>query len=260
VDDFETYNLGSLDLNDPMGTNQGMNGDLNGNPWFGPEVFGGPNCMVVGPENGIVPISGNQMIRGQGLTPADFDQDWFNLAYRLNGGQPFFGGIILSWYFYDVNGAGDTNFRDYVALAFYDTAPSNTDAPIFGNQYDYDLNHNLNQIQRLSLGAPTPNPIDGLDPNYYQARVPGAIDGFNTNGYFNTPIPRTPGWHKGAILVGPQQGDGTNVVFFFIDDVLALMHTSSTTFGFNIIEVNANFGTQTGYFDLISFEEFSLGD
>jgi hypothetical protein len=41
---------------------------------------------VVGPENGVKPISGDQMIRGRDVVGSDFDQDWFNLAYRLNGG------------------------------------------------------------------------------------------------------------------------------------------------------------------------------
>jgi hypothetical protein len=252
LDDFESYNLGSLDFNDPMGPNQGMNGDLNGNPWFGPEISA-PNCYVVGPENGVTPHSGNQMIRGRDVVGADFDQDWFNLAYRLNGGQPFTGEVILSWWFYDTLGAGGTDFRDYVALAYYDTAPPDTDAPP-----SFNLNSGVNQIQRLSLGA-TFHTDPGFDPNYYQARVVNATDGYNAAGWFNTSVARSVGWHHGVILVGPAQDDGTAMVFFFIDDTLGLAHNSETSYGFNVIEINAKFGPQTGYFDDISFEEFGFG-
>jgi hypothetical protein len=250
VDDFETYNLGSLDQNDPQGPNQGMNGDLNGNPWFGPEI-GGPNCVVVGAENGIKPVSGQQMIRGQAVAGADFDQDWFNLAYRLNGGQPFAENVILDWWFYDPLGAGGTDFRDYVALAFYDTAPSDKDAPP-----NYNLNSGFTKIQRLSLGATTQMET-GFDANYYQARVAGATDGYDAGGWFNTPIKRAVGWHHGAIRIGPLLADGTNDVFFFIDDTLALAHNSVTSYGYNVIEINAKFGSQGGYFDLISFHDYT---
>src|SRR5438876_9315333 len=84
-DDFESYNLGTLDKNDTKtnGPNQAPNGT--GNPWFGPEI-NTPNAVVVGPENGVTPYSGNQMIRG--YQPNDTDQDWYNLAYRLNNGLP----------------------------------------------------------------------------------------------------------------------------------------------------------------------------
>jgi hypothetical protein len=247
-DDFESYNLGALDKNLAGGPNQAPNGS--GNPWFGPSP---PNCEVVNAENGVMPISGTQMIRGLGSNIPDFDQNWYNLAYRLNNGQPFKQNIVLDWWFYDPLGAFGTDFRDYVALAFYDSAPSDTDGPP-----DYDLNNGFTKIQRISIGATTI--MDGgFDPNFYQARIVGATDGYNSNGsWFNTQTTRTVGWHHAVIMVGPSMNDGTNDVLFFIDDMTnpTLEHTIPADFnyGFNVIEVNANFGPVTGYFDDIRFD------
>lgn len=246
-DDFSSYTLGSLDKNDPIGPNQAPNGS--GNPWFGPEI-GGPNCVVVGAEGNVTPITGNQMIRG--IAPNDFDQDWYNLAYRLNGGQPFLENVMFSWYFYDPIDVGGvaTDFRDYAALAFYDTAPPDNDGPA-----NYNLNVGITQIQRLSLGG-TGATDPGFDQTVYQARVPGATDGYNAGGWFNTGTPRALGWHQGAIVIGPMLDDGTNDVMFFIDDMVnaTLEHNSITNFGYNVLEINASFGPRTGYFDGISFD------
>jgi hypothetical protein len=242
-EDFESYNLGTLDKNDPNGPNQAPNGS--GNPWFGPEISS-PNLVVVGPENGVTPISGNQMVRGR--APSDFDQNWFNLAYRLNGGQPFMENIALGWWFYDPLGAGGTDYRDFGALAYYSDAPPDTDAPD-----SYNINHSA-QVQRLSLGASSVQD-GGFDSNYYQARVVNATDGYDAAGWFNTTTPRSVGWHFAVIVVGPMQDDGTNDVLFFIDDLNnpTLEHNSVTTYGYNIIELNANYGAVTGYYDDVSF-------
>jgi hypothetical protein len=242
-DDFEGYHLGSLDKNDRFGgPNTAPNGS--GNPWFGPE-FSGPNLQVVGTEGGVQPVSGSQMVRG--TRASDVDQDWYNLAYRLNGGLPFAGEVILAWWFYDPLGPGGTDYQDYVALGFYDTAPPDTDAPA-----GYNLNAGARQIQRLSLGATTNT---GSDPNVYQARVVGARDGYNANGWFNTPVPRAVGWHQAAIHVGLTKRDSTNEITFYIDDGVnpVLRHNSVTDYGFNVIEINADYGAATAYFDDIGF-------
>jgi hypothetical protein len=255
VDDFENYNLGSLDKDDPNGPNQDANGD-SANPWFGGFP---PNFLVVGPENGVTPISGSQMIRP--VAPGDRDQLWLNIAYQFNGGQPFTGNVVLDWWFYDPLGAGGTDYTDYVALAFYNTAPTDTDGPIFDppdDIYDYDLNHTVNggMLQRLSLGATTAVGDAGFDPNYYQARVVGATDGYNANGWFNTSVPRSVGWHHAVIVVGRAQDDGTNDVSFFIDDLdnPTLEHNSVLNFGYNVIELNGGFSGTTGYYDLLTFD------
>src|SRR5436305_10490708 len=99
TDGFESYTAGGnpLDKN-TAGPNSAPNGS--GNPWFGPAP---PNARVVGSDsaNGalVTPHSGNNMIRGSG--PSDLDQNWYNLAYRQNGGSPFSGSIQFDWYFYD---------------------------------------------------------------------------------------------------------------------------------------------------------------
>jgi hypothetical protein len=243
-EDFESYNRGTLDKNDPNGPNQAPNGT--GNPWFGPMP---PNCVVVGPEGAVMPISGSQMIRGSNI-PFDRDQNWFNLAYRLNNGQPFRENVILDWWFYDPLGAGGTALQDYAALAFYNLAPADTDGPP-----DYDLNSST-QVQRLSLGGTSAQDA-GFDANFYQARVVGATGGYNPNGWFNTITPRSIGWHHAAIGVGPLLPDGSNDAAFYIDDLdnPTFMHNVPplSNFGYNIIEVNANFGPVTGYWDDISF-------
>jgi hypothetical protein len=248
-EDFESYNLGTLDKNDPNGPNQDPNGS--GNPWFGPEISS-PNLVVVGPENGVTPISGNQMVRGR--APSDFDQDWFNLAYRLNGGQPFQENVVMAWWFYDPLGAGGTDYKDFAALAFYSDAPSDTDAPA-----TYNLNHSA-LVQRLSLGASSVQDA-GFDSNYYQARVVGAADGYDAAGWFNTNTPRSVGWHYAAIVIGALQDDGTNDVLFFIDDLAnpTLEHNSVSSYGYNIIELNANYGAANGYYDDVSFDVLSGG-
>src|SRR4051812_11785234 len=145
TDGFETYTAGAnpLDKN-TAGPNSAPNGS--GNPWFGPAP---PNARVVGTDstNGptVNPHSGNNMIRGS--APADFDQNWYNLAYRLNGGSAFTGNVTFDWWFYDPvgQGTGSTNFRDYAAPGFYNTAPAGTDYPGTGS-----LN-SATQVQRLSL-------------------------------------------------------------------------------------------------------------
>ncbi|MCE5325709.1 MAG: PEP-CTERM sorting domain-containing protein [Planctomycetaceae bacterium] len=242
-DGFESYNLGALDKNLSGGPNAAPNGA--GNPWFGPAP---PNGQVVGIDNGVSPFSGNQMLRGANVSGADLDQNWYNLAYRLNGGAPYTGGISLQWYFYDPWGPGGTNFRDYAALGFYNTAPSATDYPGTGS-----LNSST-QIQRLSLGAPY-NASAGFDSSKYQARVIGATDGYSGTSYFNTNTTRTMGWHQGRIVVGSALADGTNTVDFYIDGVLTFSHNSMTTYGYNIIELDTKFGSQTGYFDDVSFTD-----
>jgi hypothetical protein len=242
TDGFEAYTGGGAPLDkNTAGPNAAPNGS--GQPWFGPVP---PNARVVGTEGTVTPHSGAQMIRGS--LPSDLDQNWVNLAYRFNGGSPYTGGIALQFWFFDPLGPGNSNFRDYGALGFYNTAPSNTDYPGTGS-----LNTGVTQIQRLSLGASSVI-SGGYDPNVYQARVVGAADGYSS-GWFNTTTPRSVGWHLAQILVGPALGDGTNDVSFYIDNLATptLTHNSVTPFGYNVIELNTDFGPTTGYFDDISF-------
>ena len=249
TENFEGLNIGALDKNLSGGANAAPNGS--GNPWFGPAP---PNAQVVGVDNNVTPHGGSKMIRGAFIAGADFDQNWYNLAFRLNNQAPFTGGIYLDWWFYDPQGTNvqpagipdATDFRDYVALGYYNTAPNNTDYPGAGS-----LNSGVTQIQRLSLGASAPV---GYDFNYYQARIVGATDGL-ANGWFNLSTGRTVGWHHARIEVGPALPNNTNDVSFFIDDMVThvLTHNSMLTFGYNVIEINSKFGIETGYFDDFEF-------
>jgi hypothetical protein len=241
-DGFESYTAGGvpLDKNYASGPNAAPNGS--GNPWFGPAP---PNARVVATEGSVIPHSGNNMIRGS--APSDLDENWYNLAYRLNGGTPYTGNIQFDWWFYDPLGSGDSSFRDYAALGFYNTAPGYTDYPGTGS-----LNSST-QIQRLSLGAASSQGT-GFDNTRYQARVVGAVDGYSS-GWFNTSATRSVGWHEGRIVLGPALGDNTAAVSFYIDDMTnpVFTHNSATTYGINVLELNTNFGPTSGYYDDISF-------
>ena len=246
ADGFESYNAGSLDQNDGSGPNQAPNGGP-GNPWFGPVPANG---IIVGTEGSISPHSGTQMVRGANGGTIQFDQDYYNLAYRLNGGSVYKGNIRLDWWFYDLNGPGDTNYRDYVALVDYGSYQSATDQDGSGNP---GPSTSINQ--RLSLGATF---LTGADYTKYQARVVSADDPgiAGTSGWFNTTTTRSVGWHHGRIAVGPTQGTmSAPEVAFYIDDMVnpTLVHNAISTIGYNFIEINTQFGTETAYFDDISF-------
>ena len=234
-DGFESYTAGGnpLDKN-YAGPTAAPNGS--GNPWFGPAP---PNARVVGTEGSVTPHSGNNMIRGS--APSDLDENWYNLAYRLNSGNPYTGNIQYNWWFYDPLGSGGSNYRDYAALGYYNTAPGNTDYPGTGS-----LNGST-QIQRLSLGASNPS---GFDSTVYQARVVGATDGLSGGGWFNLSVTRSVGWHEGMIRM-----DNGNNVSFYIDDMNnpVLTHSAVTTWGLNVLELNTDYGPTAGYFDDVSF-------
>ncbi len=244
---FESRKRGALDMNLSGGTNTAPNGGP-GNPWFGPAP---PNSQVVGPQAGVNPVnphSGTNMI--QGSRPNDLDENWYNLAFRLNGGNPYTGDVMLDWWFYDPLGASDASadFADFMAIGYYDSAPTNADYPGDGS-----LNSGASQIQRLSLGASSDQSA-GFDSTKYQARVVGADDGYD-NGWFNTPTTRSVGWHHGRIIVGPALTNSANNADFYIDDMTnpTFTHNAILDYGYNVIEININYGATSGYYDDISF-------
>ena len=239
-DGFESYGAGGVTFDkNHAGPNAAPNGS--GNPWFGPGL---PNCDVVGTEGSVTPHSGVNMVRG--IAPNDFDQDYYNLAYRLHGGNVFLGNVMLDWWFYDPLGSGGSNFRDYMALVDYLTSDGTTDySP--GGTPGSAIN------QRFSLGASNPA---GFDNTKYQARVVGATDGLSGAAtWFNLNVTRSVGWHHGRIIVGGKPPTGAPDVSFYIDDMVnpALTHNAMQGTGYNFIEINASFGPTTGYFDDISF-------
>lgn len=240
-DGFESYASGSLDANLAGGPNQAPNGGP-GNPWFGPAP---PNLQVVGSGGGLSsgtagPHSGNQMVTGHFAN--DFDQNWVNIASRFNGGNAYVGNIYLDWWFYDPSGAGDSNYRDYVALGYYNSANGTG-----GLDYPASSGGNLNPggaNQRLSLGGSNPT---GFDANKYQARVVGATDGTASGQWFNVGT-RSVGWHEGRIAFGGANGAST-MVSFYIDGVDVLDHAIMSGSGVNVIELNAGFGTTGANYD-----------
>ncbi len=252
-DNFEGYTAGTgdsapLDKN-TAGPNAADNGA--GNPWWGPFP---PNLRVVSTgEGGVTAHSGNQMVRGLS-TGGDLDQDYYNLAYRLNNGSAFGGNVAVDWWFYDPLGAGGANYQDYGALGYYGNVPSDTDYPTdSGSGILTGIN------QRLSLGAAN---TPGNDTTKYQARVVGATDGtINTNGWYNTTATRSVGWHEAKIVLGVPAGTATQVSFY-IDDMVnpLLVHNITSSSGINVIELNGAFGPQPGYYDDVSVSSPLLGD
>jgi hypothetical protein len=260
-DGFESYNHGVLDANYPSGPNAAPNGSP-GNPWWGPFPPGPPDLNVVAAESNIVtgvitnfvtPHSGTNMVRGKHSGSPDFDQDYFNIAYRLNQGKVFAGNVYLDWWFFDPVGAKtNTNaapqYQDFGSLAYFTSIPLNA---------DYHTN-NLGQADpgfvttQFSIGAST-SLGTGYQSTNYQAQIypnPSTNAYDPTNGWFNLPTARSVGWHHARISV-PATANGAATVSFYIDDLVnpALTNTASLTNGLNCIVLSAENGKLTGYFD-----------
>lgn len=268
AEDFEHYALGKVDK-EPLYWSGGANGpnaapNGSGNPWFGPY---GPNCPVVNAEGAVTPHSGAKMIRGNVV--GDQDALWCDLAYRFHSGQPIRGNCRLDWWQYDpYTSVTQTSFKDYVSLYYYnnETFPATSDWPaawnnwttsqallFWGNGIDYTLE------QSISLGASGYTQNGGnFDPAKYQVRLEenrGATYGLD--GWCNTTVARSAGWHHYQILLGPPHTNGTVMVYFYIDDlstpVYAGLSTLATT-GFGLLEIVTAWGdTDQAYYDDISF-------
>jgi hypothetical protein len=247
-DSFETRNLGVLDQNYTGGPNEAVNGDPAGNPWFGPAP---PNSHVTGTVSGVIPHSGTNMLVGN--APSDFDEEWYNVMYRLHGGVPYAGNVAFDWWFYDPLGPNGTTFRDYGALGYYGAAPATADYPGTGSLNGGSIS------QRLSLGATYFSANSSYDGTKYQARIVGATSDVGitgSSGWFNTATPRSIGWHHGRIVFGPFEGTrAAPDVDFYIDDMVnpSLTHNNLSSVGINVIELNVNYGATSGYFDDVSF-------
>jgi GH25 family lysozyme M1 (1,4-beta-N-acetylmuramidase) len=234
---FEGYNLGVLDQNDSGGPNTGLS-----NPWWGP---GPPNMSIFTNVGSIAPHSGSKMM---GATVGyEFCQDYINLPYRFDAQQTYYGNLMMDWWFYDPKGTGTgaSNYTDYMALAQY--------LPVSLTN-DFVTTTFTQWNQRMSLGAAN---VPGFSASVYQARIVGATGGVNTNGWFNTSVTRSVGWHHARIVVGiPKNNSGP--VLMYIDNMTnaVLSYASSgVSVGFNLIEVNSSFGgiNTGGYFDDLTF-------
>lgn len=244
-DGFENYAQGGLDSTLSGGPNEGLNGGAN--PWFGNVP---PNLRVVNAENGVTPHSGTNMVRGCYNCQYDNDTDWYNLSFRCATGGVYYGNIVLDWWFYDPLGSlGGGDYIDYVALCNY--APVPPDA-------DYDLNGwPAVNSQQMSLGADALRLNTSIDATLYQARIVGATDGVNAEGWFNlTNVTRSAGWHHARIAIGAANGADTPASFY-IDDMItpALTHGTVNADGFNLLEVNSDYGNTSGYFDDLTFAD-----
>lgn len=265
---FETYNRGALDANSSNDTNTAPNGGP-GNPWWG--IFT-PDLQVVGLEtntnsgistNIVTPHSGTNMVRGKHTGAADYDQDFFNLAYRLNHGRPFTTNLTLDWWFFDPVGARTNansapQYRDYVSLSFWTAMPGNTD---YHTNVDGMIDPGTANTQ-LSLGA-ADSEVAGYKSTNYQAQifrnnVSGDYD--TNNGWFNLPIIRSIGWHHAEIVVSAPGTNGITPVAFYIDNLTNALMTNNAeiTNGLNCIVLNAEIGNLTGYYDDLTFTAIPL--
>ena len=267
-DSFESYVLGKIDK-EPLYWSGGANGpnaapNGSGNPWFGPY---GPNCGIVNAEGAVSPHTGNNMIRGNVV--GDQDALWCDVAYRFHNGQPIKGNCELDWWQYDpYTSTSATAFKDYVSFYYYnnETFPATADWPeawntwttsqaqlFWANGIDYTLE------QSVTLGGSGySQPGGNSDPTKYQIRLEeksGATYGLD--GWCNTSVPRTTGWHHNRILMGPPHTNGTVMVYFYIDDMLTPAYSGLSTLaatGFGLIEIVTAWGdTDQAYYDDLSF-------
>ena len=246
---FETYQQDALDANYPAGLNNSPT-DGSGNPWWG---LTPPDLYVVGAENGVTPHGGTNMVRGD--LGFGFDQDFYNLAYRLNGSNAYTGELTFDWYFYDPTGTNNgSEYQDYIDLANYQGVPNNTDYTVDPTQPpNADIGAPTAQ---LGLGAST-SQSGSFNATKYQAlflgvtNVPGATNtSYDGTGWFNTSATRSVGWHHAEIVVST---NGIPNAAFYLDGLSVLTNNLVTTNGFNVIEMKAHFGSLNGYYDDLSF-------
>jgi len=260
-DDFESYQMTddgwNLDMNGG-GPNANDNGNLAGNPWWGPapsnadivtQEYTVDDPIVAAP--GVAPHSGSQMVAGWygGGTI------YYNMAYRLNGNRNLTGGFAADWWFYDAIGtkgnltATHGYWADSVSIVNYNSNPITLDYPdaAASNFSDADFG------QRISLGASN-DTSTGYNRTKYQARIKGigAVAGaYGTNGWVNLNISRSVGWHHGRIVVGAADGNGSSSVSFFIDNMQSslLTTTANSVGGYNLLELQCDtkIGSTWGY-------------
>jgi hypothetical protein len=245
-DGFEVYAQGALDADLTGGPNEGTNGGAN--PWFG----GNPaNIRVVGAENGVTPHGGTNMVRGCYNCLYDKDTDFYNLSFRNASGGVFSNNFVLDWWFYDPLGSGGGgDYVDYIAVGSYAGVPPDMD-------YIDVTVMPVPNTQRMSLGSDALRFNAGIDATMYQARIIGASDAVDPDGWFNlTNTIRTVGWHHARIVLGAANGADTPASFY-IDDMIvpALTHGTVNDDGFNILEINGDYGNTSGYFDDLTFQD-----
>lgn len=228
VQDFEGYATGgdsfdSLDKNDPVGPNQAANAD--GNPWWGAVA---PNGRI----NATRSHGGSKSLWGT----AGNCRDLINLQTRCGGGSTMSGDVYLDWWFYDPLGPGGsaTDFcGDYTALSYFTGMSTDKD-------YPEPMPGSLSPTQQLAIGM-SDNLTGAYDPTKYQVRMNNTTGSY-ADGWFNTSVTRSVGWHHARVLIGAKKTpSNTNDVTYFIDNMATAVfgpRDCATTTGFNAIEVN----------------------
>ena len=261
VETFESYpyNQDPINYGRINGTALDRNyGDFPASPWWGQAP---PNfCVYASGQDGVTAHGGSQMAGAAfgTVTGGDNDESFYNLAYRLNSGQVYYGNIMLDWYFSD---PGTADASDQLTLANFGSGiPGNVDSS------NYLIPGS--PIQNLFIGT-----WQGGDVTKYQVGIMGATGGTagsisanisGTTQYFDTAVPRTTDWHHARIVVGPAD-PATQVanVGFFIDDMSNAafsMALPAGHVGFNAIHmvgatIFAGGASETsGFFDDVSFQ------
>jgi hypothetical protein len=250
-DSFESFNRGALDANIPLlsgGVNNGPNGGP-GNPWWGQFAQFGPNFQVVASENGVVPHSGTNMIRGNSVNDGG-DAEFVNIAYRFNRSNVYSGSIIMDWWFFDTvpTNQDQTQFQDSAGFAYYSGVPTNKDYATGSDPGTSFL--------RVAIGGAIGSGQDGTyDPTVYQAQIEGSSSGYDADGWFNTTTTRSNGWHHARIVMLGSVSNSAPVQFF-IDDLInpTLTNSTSTALGFNCMEFQGFNAASPAYYDDVTFD------
>jgi sugar lactone lactonase YvrE len=230
LEGFESYNTGGLDKNQTSGPNVSA-----ANPWWALNTSA--NGWVTNAGSGVTPRGGAQLL----WTTNSGRQDYLNLLYRMNAGQPYYGNFLCEWWFYDpygTNASGATNSQDYLALC--------SDVPVSTTS---DASASFTSVnQRMSLGAYNGNV--GYNYSNYQARIIGGSGGTfgSGNSWRNTSTIRSVGWHHARVIVGIPDATNAAAISMYIDNMTNATAVSPTagTNGFNLIELNHSM-SKVGY-------------
>ena len=254
VEGFETRATGDIDSNENGGPNVAVNGNKAANPWFGADP---PDCQV-----GATAHSG---AKGLGaFSSATFAcQSAINLSYRFNSDDVYWGKVFLDWWFNDPKGQSDPDlYRDYAALCMFNRNPilggvgANLDYNLGSSVFTADKNFHHFTQQMLAIGARGWDASATYDSTKYQIHVQGAAGDYG-DGWFNTTVARSTGWHRARIVVGPRKAGGTNDVSFYIDDMDTPVATidSTTSVGYNAMAcwMKPTTAQTTGYMDDFTF-------
>src|SRR5439155_10281208 len=63
------------------------------------------------------------------------------------------------------------------------------------------------------------------------------------------------GWHHARVTVGSTLAKGANYAYYYIDDMNnpTFFHIDRLAYGYNVLELNQDYGLTTGYMDDVSF-------